>query len=81
MAGTESRDWTNARSSTGSTGYYVELPRNNPCAQCGKPISTPEWVEHDDHCVAYLWHCVACDYQFEAVAYFAATITEAALAA
>ena len=21
------------------------LPRENPCAQCGKPIATPDWIE------------------------------------
>jgi hypothetical protein len=46
------------------------LPQGNPCAQCGKPIATPEWIESGPHCTAYLWHCWACDYQFEAVAYF-----------
>jgi hypothetical protein len=46
------------------------LPRNNPCAQCGAPIAIPEWVECDHGRAAYLWHCLACDYTFEAVAYF-----------
>jgi hypothetical protein len=46
------------------------LPQGNPCAQCGKLIATPEWIETDRHCTSYLWHCWACDYQFEAVAYF-----------
>jgi hypothetical protein len=48
----------------------ANLPRNNPCAQCGAPIPLPEWVEQGDGCVAYLWHCHSCDYQFEAIAYF-----------
>ncbi len=30
----------------------------------------PEWIEADRHRVSYLWHCLACDYQFEAVAFF-----------
>jgi hypothetical protein len=30
----------------------------------------PEWIETGPHCTAYLWHCHACDYRFEAVAYF-----------
>ena len=46
------------------------LPHENPCAQCGKPISAPEWIEAGPHRTAYLWHCWACDYQFEAVAVF-----------
>jgi hypothetical protein len=54
-------------------------PQHNPCAQCGKPISAPEWIESGPHCTSYLWHCWACDYQFEAVAYFEEE--EAALAA
>lgn len=46
------------------------LPRNNPCAQCGAPIAVPGWVEHGHGRAAYLWHCDACDYTFEAIAYF-----------
>jgi hypothetical protein len=46
------------------------LPKGNPCAQCGKPIATPEWIESGPQRTSYLWHCFACDYQFEAVAFF-----------
>ena len=46
------------------------LPRGNPCAQCGKPIAAPEWIETSERRTAYLWHCWACDYRFEAVAIF-----------
>jgi len=46
------------------------LPHSNPCAQCGKPIATPEWIESAPNRTAYLWHCFACDYRFEAVAFF-----------
>jgi hypothetical protein len=46
------------------------LPHENPCAQCGKPIAAPEWVESGPHRISYLWHCRACDYRFEAVAFF-----------
>jgi hypothetical protein len=49
---------------------FGDVPQGNPCAQCGKPISAPEWIEHGPHTTAYLWHCWACDYQFESVAYF-----------
>lgn len=49
---------------------FAELPRNNPCAQCGTPIALPEWVERTETGAAYLWHCSACDYRFEAVAVF-----------
>jgi ribosomal protein L37AE/L43A len=53
-----------------SEDHPKTLPRNNPCAQCGAPIPIPEWVERDHGRVAYLWHCHACDYAFEAIAYF-----------
>jgi hypothetical protein len=46
------------------------LPRQNPCAQCGKPIAMPEWIESSEGRASYLWHCWACDYRFEAVAFF-----------
>src|SRR5437868_7009216 len=49
---------------------FNNLPQGNPCAQCGKPISTPEWIESGPGRTSYLWHCWACDYQFEAVAFF-----------
>jgi hypothetical protein len=53
------------------------LPHENPCAQCGKPIAAPEWVENGPHRTAYLWQCRACDYRFEAVAFFEEQDTEA----
>ena len=47
------------------------LPHQNPCAQCGKPIAAPDWVEAGPGPrVSYLWQCRACDYRFEAVAFF-----------
>ena len=49
---------------------FKDLPRGNPCAQCGRPISMPEWIESNPQSTAYLWHCHACDFRFEAVAYF-----------
>ena len=49
---------------------FGDLPRGNPCAQCGKPIATPEWIESGTKRISYLWHCHACDYRFEAVAFF-----------
>ncbi len=30
----------------------------------------PEWIEAGRHRASYLWHCHACDYRFEAVAFF-----------
>ena len=49
---------------------FRSLPRENPCAQCGRPIALPEWVEAEPGRTSYLWRCMACDYRFEAVAYF-----------
>jgi hypothetical protein len=46
------------------------MPRGNPCAQCGKPIAAPEWIEQGPGRISYLWYCRACDYRFEAVAFF-----------
>jgi ribosomal protein L37AE/L43A len=46
------------------------LPHENPCAQCGKPIAAPGWIEAGPRRTSYLWHCRACDYKFEAVAFF-----------
>jgi len=48
----------------------TDLPKQNPCAQCGQPIAFPEWTESTPGRAAYLWHCYACDYRFEAVAFF-----------
>jgi len=53
------------------------LPQGNPCAQCGKPIATPEWIENGPRRTSYLWHCQACDYEFEAVAFFEESDSEA----
>ena len=52
---------------TADLGY---LPQKNPCAQCGKPIAAPEWIEAGPRRISYLWHCKACAYRFEAVAFF-----------
>jgi len=50
---------------------FGDLPKQNPCAQCGEPIERPDWVEPGGAGrVAFLWYCRACDYRFEAVAYF-----------
>jgi ribosomal protein L37AE/L43A len=61
---------------------FGTLPQGNPCAQCGKPIALPDWVEAGPRRISYLWHCRACDYQFEAVAFSdAAPLQQEALAA
>jgi hypothetical protein len=49
------------------SGY---LPRENPCAQCGKPISRPDWIESNAGRTSFLWYCHACDYRFEAIAIY-----------
>ena len=56
---------------------FGNLPQQNPCAQCGKPIATPEWIENGQRRTSYLWHCRACDYEFEAVAFFEQSDSEA----
>jgi hypothetical protein len=48
-------------------------PHENPCAQCGKPIASPDWTENGSRRISYLWHCHACDYRFEAVAFYDAS--------
>jgi hypothetical protein len=60
---------------------FSSLPRENPCAQCGTPIAVPEWVEAEAGRTFYLWRCRACDYRFEAVAYFDPETNREALAA
>jgi hypothetical protein len=60
------------------------LPHRNPCAQCGKPIAAPDWIETGPgpREISYLWFCRACDYRFEAVAIFPDSVaTSEALAA
>ena len=48
------------------------LPHGNPCAQCGKPIAAPDWIETGPGPkeISYLWNCRACHYRFEAVAFY-----------
>jgi hypothetical protein len=67
----------NDRESIMARADSIRLPKQNPCAQCGKPIAMPEWVETSPGRAAYLWHCFACDYRFEAIAYFDESETEA----
>ena len=42
------------------------------CEQCGEKLYVPEWSEFDEGRVRHLWHCEACDCQFETVARLAA---------
>jgi hypothetical protein len=47
-----------------------DMPRQNPCAQCGTPIAQPDWIEPGEGRISYLWTCHACGYRFEAIAIF-----------
>ena len=47
-----------------------DIPRQNPCAQCGAPIAQPDWIEPGEGRISYLWTCHACNYRFEAIAIF-----------
>ena len=47
-----------------------QLPKNNPCAQCGKPIPIPSWTEADNNRVHFIWQCKACNYQFQCTAIY-----------
>ena len=52
------------------------MPRGNPCAQCGKPIASPDWIEQGDRRITYLWTCRACHYRFEAIAILDTRVVE-----
>ena len=56
--------------STMATAHAGDIPRQNPCAQCGAPIPKPDWIEPGEGRISYLWTCRACNYRFEAVAIF-----------
>jgi len=46
------------------------LPKQNPCAQCGKPIAAPEWTENGPRRISYLWNCRHAITASEAVAFY-----------
>jgi hypothetical protein len=48
----------------------LQLPKNNPCGQCGNPIPAPVWTETDHNRIHFIWHCVACDYRFQTTAIY-----------
>ena len=56
--------------STMATAHAGDIPRQNPCAQCGAPIPKPDWIEPGEGRITYLWTCHACNYRFEAIAIF-----------
>lgn len=58
------------------TAHTTDVPRHNPCAQCGTPIAEPDWIEPGVGRVSYLWTCHACNYRFEAVAIYDAAAAE-----
>jgi len=45
-------------------------PKNNPCAQCGKPIPNPSWTEADTNRLHFIWQCKSCNYQFQCTAIY-----------
>ena len=53
-----------------------QLPKNNPCAQCGKPIPIPSWTEADNNRVHFIWQCKACNDQIQAMRLAANTSTD-----
>jgi len=71
MASMAIGEWPNLPFIAPSEPGPVDLPRNNPCAQCGRPIASPDWVETSAGRADYLWHCHACNYRFEAIAFSA----------
>lgn len=52
------------------------MPKQNPCAQCGEPIAAPDWIEEQEDRTVYLWSCRACDYRFEAIAFFEQDVSQ-----
>jgi hypothetical protein len=52
------------------------LLNKHPCAQCGKPIASPLWSEHERNRVSFLWSCKACDYQFVTIAILKPAVME-----
>jgi hypothetical protein len=50
----------------------LPLPSNNCCAQCGKLIRDPDWMETSGDRVMFVWRCSACDYEFETIAIYPA---------
>jgi hypothetical protein len=52
------------------------MPRGTPCAQCSKPIASPDWIEQGAGRISYLWTCRACHYRFEAIAILDARAVE-----
>ena len=42
-----------------------------PCGQCGENIVAPAWSEYAPAGkVRHLWHCDACNYEFETILLF-----------
>jgi C4-type Zn-finger protein len=41
-----------------------------PSCPIRQTIAVSEWVEAGPHRTSYLWRCRACNYRFEAVAFF-----------
>jgi hypothetical protein len=42
-----------------------------PCAQCSASLIAPVWSEYvAEREVRHLWHCDACEYEFETLVFF-----------
>ncbi|MDE5445843.1 hypothetical protein GWG65_31445 [Bradyrhizobium sp. CSA207] len=67
---------TNMAKTDTAKAHIGDIPRQNPCAQCGTPIPQPDWIEPGDGRISYLWNCPACGYRFEAVAIFDSAAVE-----
>ena len=73
------KDRWSGRASSNERGYghawrkareVVLNQASHLCAQCGKPIARPDWVESSPGRTSFLWFCRACDYRFEAIAIY-----------
>ena len=47
-----------------ASAHAGDIPRQNPCAQCGAPIPKPDWIEPGEGRISYLWTCRACNYRY-----------------
>jgi hypothetical protein len=81
MSGSNPVQFADDNSKEGETRMLTsgsdDMPRENPCAQCGEPIAAPEWIEAGPRRTCYLWNCRACNYRFEAMAIFEQSDTKA----
>ena len=48
-------------------------PVKIPAPNAARRYAAPDWTENGPRRISYLWHCQACDYKFEAVAFYDAS--------